>query len=61
MARLGFGTDVINECLNHMQQDRMAKVYIRDRRQEAQAQAFDALGERLGVLLGSAKASGSEA
>lgn len=61
MARLGFGTDVINECLNHMLQDRMAKVYIRDRREEAQAQAFDALGERLGVLLGSAKASGSGA
>jgi integrase len=50
MARLGFGTDVINECLNHMQQDRMAKVYIRDRREESQARAFDALGERLVAL-----------
>jgi integrase len=61
MARLGFGTDVINECLNHMQQDRMAKVYIRDRREDAQARAFDALGERLGMLLGSAEDSGSQA
>jgi integrase len=47
MARLGFGTDVINECLNHVLQDRMAKVYIRDRREADQAKAFDALGAKL--------------
>lgn len=44
MARLGFSSDVINECLNHVQSDRMAKVYIRDRREVDQARAFDALG-----------------
>ena len=47
MARLGFGSDVINECLNHMQQDRMAKVYIRDRRESEQVKAFDSLGVAL--------------
>jgi integrase len=50
MARLGFGSDVINECLNHMQQDRMAKVYIRDRRESEQVKAFDKLGEALNAL-----------
>lgn len=44
MARLGFGSDTINECLNHMQSDRMARVYIQDRREANQARAFDALG-----------------
>lgn len=53
MARLGFGSDVINECLNHMQQDRMAKVYIRDRRESEQVKAFDKLGEALEALMAS--------
>ena len=50
MARLGFGNDVINECLNHVQQDRMAKVYIRDRRIPEQKEAFFALSEMLQAL-----------
>ena len=50
MARLGFGSDVINECLNHMQQDRMAKVYIRDRRELEQVKAFGTLGDVLQSL-----------
>ncbi len=53
MARLGFSTDTINECLNHISADRMARVYIRDRRQADQARAFDALGARLDELTGS--------
>lgn len=52
MARLGFSTDTINECLNHISADRMARVYIRDRRQADQARAFDALGARLDELTG---------
>lgn len=51
MARLGFGSDTINECLNHVQADRMARVYIRDRRRADQARAFDALGQRLFELV----------
>jgi integrase len=59
MARLGFGSDVINECLNHLQQDRMAKVYIQDRRQADQAKAFDALGGWLQSLLAGNQAEGA--
>ena len=54
MARLGFGTDTINECLNHISADRMARVYIRDRRESDQARAFDALGQKLAELTGGA-------
>jgi integrase len=50
MARLGFGIDTINECLNHMQADRMARVYIQDRREADQARAFESLGEKLAGL-----------
>lgn len=50
MAKLGIARDVINECLNHMQADRMARVYIHDRREADQARAFDALGQRLADL-----------
>lgn len=47
MARLGFSSDVIDECLNHKLQSRVARVYIRDRRETDQARAFDALGSHL--------------
>ena len=59
MARLGFGSDVINECLNHIQSDRMARVYIQDRRQADQRRAFDALGERLSELIAEAEPVGN--
>lgn len=51
MARLGFSSDVINECLSHVQTDKMARVYIQDRREADQRRAFDALGQRLQELL----------
>lgn len=51
MAKLGFGSDTINECLNHVQADRMARVYIQDRREADQMRAFDALGRRLSELI----------
>jgi integrase len=51
MAKLGISTDVIHECLNHIQADAMARVYIQDRRLPQQAAAFDALGKRLTELL----------
>ena len=47
MARLGFSVDVIDECLNHKMQSKMARVYIHDRREQEQARAFAALGNRL--------------
>jgi integrase len=51
MARRGFASDTINECLNHIQADRMARVYIQDRREADQIRAFDALGARLQELV----------
>jgi integrase len=50
MAQMGISTDVIDECLNHMLQSRMSRVYIRDRRETEQARAFDVLGQRLETL-----------
>lgn len=50
MAKLGISADVINECLNHKQNDRMTRVYVRDRREAEQAIAFDKLGEKLAAL-----------
>ena len=52
MARRGFASDTINECLNHIQADRMARVYIQDRREPDQARAFESLGQRLAELIG---------
>lgn len=57
MARCGFASDTINECLNHIQADKMARVYIQDRREADQVRAFDALGQRLVELTTGAVAS----
>lgn len=51
MADLGFSGDVIDECLNHKIQEKARRVYIRDRRLNDQAKAFDALGARLSELV----------
>ena len=51
MSSLGFGSDVIEECLNHMIASRLARIYIRDRREA------DALGRRLSELVTQAKKS----
>lgn len=47
MAKLGFTADVIDECLNHKIQSKTTRIYIRDRREQDQAKAFDALGSHL--------------
>ena len=47
MAELGVSGDVIDECLNHVIENRVRRTYIRDRRLADQARAFDALGARL--------------
>ena len=57
MAGLGISSDVINECLNHKQADRMARVYIHNRREGEQRMAFDALGRKLFELTTSADGS----
>lgn len=50
MAKMGISNDVINECLNHKQADRMTRVYIQDRRESEQAIAFEKLGNMLHQL-----------
>lgn len=50
MAALGISGDVIDECLNHVIESRVRRTYIRNRRPEEQARAFDALGSRLEQL-----------
>ncbi|HRD95856.1 MAG TPA: tyrosine-type recombinase/integrase, partial [Rubrivivax sp.] len=51
MAKLGISGDVIDECLNHVIESRVRRTYIRDRRPEEQARAFDAVGARLAALI----------
>ena len=57
LARLGFSTDVIDECLNHKLQSKVARIYIRDRREADQRRAFDALGAHLDALFSGAAVS----
>lgn len=57
MARRRVSTDVIDECLNHKLQSKVARTYVRDRRLPEQARAFDALGRRLDELTGGDAAS----
>ena len=49
MSQLGIPDDVINECQNHIKQG-MSGLYIQDRREAEQIEAFDALGQRLATL-----------
>jgi integrase len=51
MASLHVSNDVIDECLNHMIQSRVTRIYNRDRRLAEQIKAFDVLGKRLAKLV----------
>ena len=51
MAGAGVSGDVIDECLNHMIESRVRRIYIRDRRKAAQARAFEMLGVILESLV----------
>jgi integrase len=44
MASAGISGDVTDECLNHMIESRVRRIYIRDRRSADQARAFDGVG-----------------
>lgn len=55
MASLGVSGDVIDEALNHVIESRVRRTYIRNRRPEEQAKAFDALGARLSKLMSESK------
>lgn len=51
MASLGVSGDVIDECLNHVIESRVRRTYIRDRRPQEQARAFEALGAQLEAII----------
>ena len=55
MAGLGISGDVIDECLNHVIESRVRRTYVRNRREDEQAKAFDALGALLTRLVGHAE------
>lgn len=57
MASLRVADEVVDECLNHINESRMRRIYIHDRRESEQAEAFDALGEKLATLMTPATAS----
>jgi integrase len=59
MAVLGFSGDTIDECLNHKIESRVRRVYVRDRRLQDQARAFDALGARLAEIEGGKVSGGN--
>ena len=50
MGHMGVSNDVVDECLNHMIQSRVTRIYLRDRRLAEQARAFDLLGVRLQAI-----------
>lgn len=51
MGRLGVRPDVIEKCLNHVEQNRLVRIYQRQTLEAEQAAAWNLLGERLGLLV----------
>lgn len=50
MGRLGVRPDVIEKCLNHVEQNRLVRIYQRQELREEQRDAWRLLGERLELL-----------
>ena len=50
MGELGVRPDVIERCLNHIEQDRMKRIYQRHSYQEEMREAWRWLGDRLALL-----------
>jgi len=51
MGSLGVRPDVIEKCLNHVEQNRMKRIYQRQELKAEQAEAWRILGERLSTLV----------
>ncbi len=51
MGTLGVRPDVIEKCLNHVQQNKLIRIYQRQELKAEQARAWRLLGERLELLL----------
>lgn len=50
MGTLGVRPDVIEKCLNHVEQNRLVRIYQRQELKEEQREAWRLLGERLDLL-----------
>ena len=51
MGELGMAPDVIEKCLNHTQENKVQRIYQRQKLHAEQAQAWRVLGERLHILV----------
>lgn len=51
MGRLGIRPDVIEKCLNHVEQNALVRIYQRQLLEAEQADAWRLLGERLEILI----------
>lgn len=51
MGALGVRPDVIEKCLNHVEQNKVVRIYQRQELKEEQREAWRLLGERLELLL----------
>jgi integrase len=51
MGMLGVRPDVIEKCLNHVEQNKIIRIYQRQKLEAEQAEAWRLLGERLELLL----------
>lgn len=51
MGNLGTPSDVIDKCLNHTEENKLKRVYQRQKLEAEQAQAWKLLGERLELLV----------
>jgi hypothetical protein len=51
MGDLGVRPDVIEKCLNHIEQNKILRIYQRQELRAEQEQAWRLLGERLALLL----------
>lgn len=51
MAELGILPDIIERCLNHVEQDRIKRIYQRHDYKAERREAFSQLGRRLDELV----------
>ncbi len=51
MGELGVAGETIERCLNHVEQNRLKRTYQRQRNEQAMADAWQLLGDRLEILV----------
>ena len=51
MGNLGVRPDVIEKCLNHVEQNKLIRIYQRQKLEAEQRAAWQLLGEHLGALI----------